>query len=411
MAAAACGAGVSRRHWIAQFACFAAGAPSRAADVDSRWAHRSVPSTQPIRQLRAGGPSGLLGISASGALWALSASGGAPRRLAQGIDPVAPLASGHGRIAARAADGALWTWEGESERRSAPHLLAPDAGLLNLPLAVIGISAVGAANHVLRLEPEGARGWAAAARSADPVLPDARPIQSDLEGNGDGGHVVVLAGPDILRYDHGVLGDAVEATRILWLDRHRLTPMRELSLPAPHVFEDISPRAVALAGGAGLLTGRAGPAGAQLLLVKADAARAGRLRVAAAGEALGQRHRWLAPTTDGQRMLAVHTPHIGGVLHDYRRQGDRLIGRAVASDVSTHRIGTRELDLALWLGSTLVLPNQDGLRLRVLDLAKGYAEHRSASLPAKVSMTVALHGAKGIAALLNDGQVLSWPVP
>ncbi|MEO5881251.1 MAG: hypothetical protein ABIQ06_02450, partial [Caldimonas sp.] len=243
-------ADVSRRRWIAQLVLWAAAAPARAADTVARWTPQSVPSAEPIRQLHPGGPSGLLGTGGSGALWALSARGDAPRRLAQGLDPGAPLAAGHGRIAARAADGALWTLEGESERRSAPSLLAPHSGLLNLPLAVIGISAGGGENHVvLRLEPEGRRGWSVAARSADPVLPDARPLQADLEGNGDGGHVVVLAGPDRLRYDHGVLGDAVEATRILWLDRHSLKPMRELSLPPPQVFEDIAPRAIVLARG------------------------------------------------------------------------------------------------------------------------------------------------------------------
>ena len=311
----------------------------------------------------------------------------------------------------RAADGGLWIWDGEREQRSAPSLLAPHAGLLSLPLAVIGVSADAGAQHVVRLEPSGGRTWSVVARSADPVLPDARPTQVDLDGSGDAGHVAVLAGPDTQRYDHGVLGDAVEATRLLWLERHSLQPMRELALPAPLVFEDIAPRAVALARGAGLLTVRSGPTGAQLVLVTADATHAGRLRVAAAGDALGQRHRWLAPSTDGERLLAVHTPHIGGVLHEYRLQGDRLIGRAVARGVSTHRIGTRELDLAVWLGSKLVLPSQDGLSLRVLDMANGYAESHSASLPAQVAMTLALAGAQGMAALLEDGQVLNWPLP
>ena len=110
-------------------------------------------------------------------------------------------------------------------------------------------------------------------------------------------------------------------------------------------------------------------------------------------------------------MLAVHTPHIGGVLHEYRLQGDRLIGRAVARDLSTHRIGTRELDLAVWLGTRIVLPGQDASSLRVLDTAQAYAESASAGLPARVAMMLALPGAQGIAALLDDGRVLSWPMP
>ena len=403
--------GLSRRDWLALFASGASLEPAHAAGADAHWAARSVPSTEPMRQLRPGGPSGLLGIGASGALWALSLTGAAPRRLALGIDPASPLATGHGRIAARAADGSLWVWDGEREQRGAPSLLAPHAGLLSLPLAVIGIAAGANAQRVVRLEPDGGRTWSVVARSADPVLPDARPIQVDLDGSGDGGHVAVLAGPDTQRYVHGVLGDAVEATSLLWLERHSLQPMRELTLPAPLVFEDIAPRAVALARGSGLLTVRSGPSGAQLVLVTADGANNGRLLVAAAGDTLGQRHRWLSPTTDGQRLLAVHTPHIGGVLHEYRLQGDRLIGSAVARGVSTHRIGSRELDMAVWLGSKLVLPSQDGLSLRVLDLANGYAESHSANLPARLAMTLALAGAQGMAALLDDGRVLNWPIP
>ena len=84
------------------------------------------------------------------------------------------------------------------------------------------------------------------ARSQEALLPDARPLQADLDGRGDGGHIVVLASPDAQRYRHGVLGDAVEATRVLWLERHGLSVLRALTLPAPHVFEDIAPRPVAL---------------------------------------------------------------------------------------------------------------------------------------------------------------------
>ena len=140
--------------------------------------------------------------------------------------------------------------------RDAGHHVIPARGplaaLTVLPLAVIAVSANG--HHLIRLEPDGRRSsgdgsaWAEVARSAQPVLPDARPVLADLEGRGDGGHVAVLAGPDGRRYRHGVLGDAIEATRMLWLERHSLQLLRELVLPAPHVMEDIAPRPVAMAG-------------------------------------------------------------------------------------------------------------------------------------------------------------------
>ncbi len=146
--------------------------------------------------------------------------------------------------------------------------LSVHAGLLILPLAVLAVVTASArpadllGHRLARFEPDPAGRWREVARSTDAVLPDARPVQVDLDGRGDGGHIAVLAGPDGSRYDHGVLGDAVEATRVLWLERHGLEALRELSLPPPHVFEDIAPRPVVLPaaqGGRGLLTVRSGP--------------------------------------------------------------------------------------------------------------------------------------------------------
>ncbi len=366
---------------------------------------RSIAATEPLRQLRAGGPSGLLAVGAHGTLWALSPSGAASIRLGDGLDPLTPLASGHGRIAARHADGGLWVWQDGQVQRGQRETLAPQAGLLVLPLAVIGVAA--GSHRLLRLEPGATPAWTTVARSAEAVLPDARPLLADLDARGDGGHLVVLAGPDSQRYGHGVLGDGVEATRVLWLERHSLEPLRELVLPAPHVIEDIAPRPVALGRGSALLTVRAGPQGGQLGLVAAHATQPRALEWAVLGNPIGTPNRWMAPSTDGLRMLAVHTPHIGGVLHEYRVEGRSLVGRVVARGVSTHRIGSRELDLAAWLGQRLVLPQQDGLALRVLDARADWAELASITLPARVAQTVALPGGQAVAALLDDGRVVA----
>ncbi len=387
-----------RRQLLALGALLSAAAPAQAA-----WAARNIAAEEPLRQIRAGGPSGLLAVGASGALWALSASGAAASRLADGLDPLTPLASGHGRIAARHADGGLGVWQGGAVQRGPRDALAPQAGLLVLPLAVVGVAA--GSHQVLRFEPGASQAWAVVARSAEAVLPDARPLQADLDARGDGGHLVLLAGPDSQRYTHGVLGDGVEATRLLWLERYSLALLRELVLPAPDVLEDIAPRVVALGRGSALLTVRSGPQGSQLGLVAASATQPRQLQWAALGDALGSPNRWLAPSTDGTRMLAVHTPHIGGVLHEYRVEGTRLVGRAVAHNVSTHRIGSRELDLAVWLGPRLVLPQQNGLALRVLDAGAAWAEVATVALPARVAMTAALPGEQGVAALLDDGRV------
>jgi hypothetical protein len=368
----------------------------------------ALPANSPMAQVQAGGPTGLLGLARDGGLWALSLRGAPPRRLASGLDPATPVATGHGRIAARTGEGALWVLEGTQGPgpvAQAPGL-APHAGLLVLPLAVLGVAADG--HRLLRFERTANGAWQVVARSAEPVLPDARPLLADLDGRGDGGHVVVLAGPDAQRYRHGVLGDATEATRLLWLERHDLQVLRALALPPPHVFEDIAPRPVARAGAAGvsLLTVRAGPDGGQLALVGADPARAAALRLQALGEPVGGFHRWLAPTSDGQHWAAVHTPHIGGVLHVYHLDGPALRHRRLTADVSTHAIGSRETDLAVWLAGRLLLPSQDGRRLRVLDPARDWAEDAGLALPARLVQATAVAEALAWVGLLADGRVV-----
>lgn len=372
-----------------------------------------LPPSTPMAQLHAGGPTGLLAVAKDGGLWALSLQQAEPRRLGQGLDPDTPLASDHGRIAARSADGALWLHDDATEtahvHRDAP--LAAHAGLLVLRLAVLGVAAQG--HQLVRHERSPDGRWRPVARSAEPVLPDARPLQVDLDGRGDGGHVVVLAGPDAQRYRHAVLGDAVEATRVLWLERHDLTPMRTLALPAPHVFEDIAPRPVAVPGRSGaagapmgLLTVRSGPQGGQLALVGADPTRHDRLELAALGEPVGGFHRWLAPTTDGRQLMAVHTPHLGGVLHVYERAGDALPRRRLMADVSTHAIGSRETDLAVWVRGRLLLPSQDGHRLKRVRPGPDWAEEVEMPLPARLVQAIALATEPAWAGLLADGRVL-----
>lgn len=383
------------------------------------WTARALVVAEPMRRVHAGGPTGLLGIGAGGSLWALSPTGQAPRRLGSELDPASRIATGHGRIAARTAAGGLWVWEDGRTSTLASARLAPHAGLLVLPLAVLAVVNEGAgdgvaARHlVARFEPEQGSTWREVSRSQDAVPPDARPVQVDLDGRGDGGHIAVLAGPDDRRYAHGVLGDGIEATRLIWLERHGLQALRSLTLPVPHVFEDIEPRPVRVQGqapdargAAGLLTVRSGPEGGQLALVTADPAQPQGLRVAALGDTVGGFHRWLAPTTQGTHLVAVHTPHIGGVLHVYRLDGQRLSRRRLVADVSTHAIGSRETDLTAWVRDRLVLPSQDGRLLRVLDPAADWAELFTVDLPGRATMTAALADGSAVAVLLAGGQAV-----
>ncbi len=367
-----------------------------------------LPEGLRFAQLHGGSPLGLLGTDRDGGLWALEPTQGASRRLGEGLHPSTPLASGHGRVAARLADGRLGVWNAgaSTAQRSVDGRLAPHAGLCILPQAVIGVAEKD--SRVMRFEPDGAGRWRPVAQSAEAVLPDARPFQVDLDGRGDGGHLLVLAGPDDQRYRHAVLGDAVEATLVLWLERHSLEVLRALELPAPHVIEDIAPRPVVLPDrrpAIGLLTVRAGPAGGQLALLDADPVHADRIRLAALADPVGGFHRWLAPTTDGDHLAAVHTPHIGGVLHTYALQGQRLVSERRTAQVSTHAIGARETDLAVWLRGRLLLPSQDRRSLVVLRAGADWGQEAVLPLPAPVVQATPLRDGSAWVGLLDDGRV------
>jgi len=380
-----------------------------AAGRDVAFTVQPLAAPEPIVGMQADKAGGLLAASVAGVLWRLDPATTEWRRVGDGIDPHTPLASGHGRIAARDALGGLRVWEAGRATILRGAQLAPHSGLLILPLGIIGVVEGPTGARVARFEPTSHGGWTETARSIDPVLPDARPLQVDLDG-GKGeadGHIVVLAGPDDRRYRHGVLGDAIEATRVLYLERHGLTVLRSLEVPAPHVLEDIAPRPIAWRGRVGLATMRSGPQGAQLAIVAPGAGAGDRLEIAAVGPPIGMPNRWLAATTDGKHLLAVHTPHIGGALHAYQPDGNALSARKIADGVSNHRIGTRELDLAAWIGALLLLPAQDRTRLRCFDADAGFMACGSVPLgtPAIATAVVVLEGRTGVAALTADGRL------
>jgi len=387
----------------------AMGNPKVAIARDGTLALQTLRAPESMVQLRANGAGELLTVSGTGVLWRFDAAGARWTRLAEAIDPATPVTAGHGRIAARLKAGGLWVLEAGRATTSTNVTLAANAGLLILPLGIIGIVGFTGQTHAVRLEPDGTGQWSEVSRSKEVVMPDARPLQVDLGAAGDGdGHIVVLAGPDRQRYTHGVLGDAIESTRVLYLERHGLAVLRSLDVSAPYVIEDIAPRVVGWQGRHALLTMRSGPQGAALVIITAHPDRRDALVIAAAGAPIGTANRWMSATTDGTRLMAVHTPHIGGVLHEYRGNSDALQSRVIDHDVSNHRIGSRELDLTAWVDNKVVLPAQNRRSLRCLNANDSWRACGAATLPGPVIASVPLiMGRKtGIAALLEDGQLI-----
>lgn len=181
-----------------------------------------------------------------------------------------------------------------------------------------------------------------AERVAVGALPDARLIQ------GTDGRVVVLAGATD-RYDHGALGDGIEAETIAVLDtRDGLAVEREIDLAGRAVIE----------GTTALLADLGNGDDPEIVVTESDAERGAREvtftldgRRVAAGPAIGSGYRWrhrlaVAPFGPGGReeLAAVRTPHIGGEIEFYRRESEQLRIVATLAGYSSHAIGSRVLD-------------------------------------------------------------------
>lgn len=153
------------------------------------------------------------------------------------------------------------------------------------------------------------------------------------------------------RYGHFALGPPHEYARVLvQTDAGRTLT---LELPDAEVFEDLAPRLVRLTEYAPteLLTiVSARGSGARLALIGLEG---DTLAIIAESTAIGTPNRWLNPVgvadLDGDgaaEIAAVTTPHIGGVLRVYRRDGERLIEIASLGGFSNHVYRSPELELS-----------------------------------------------------------------
>ena len=226
-----------------------------------------------------------------------------------------------------------------------------------------------------------------------------------------------LTGPT-RRYDHGVLGDGIEASGIAV----ELAGGEILSLElAPEaVFEDRVARLVDLNGDGRnevLVVKSYRNSGAALALV---APAGGRLDVIAEGEPIGRAYRWLNPVGvgdfdgDGRLETAhVETPHIGGTLVLSRLIRGRLVSVRRVGGFSNHRMGSRELGLSMVLDADgdgvpdLAVPDDSRNRLRIVSFAGGrFRELARIDLGAEITSSLRRDGRGGIAFRLADGRIV-----
>ncbi len=276
----------------------------------------------------------------------------------------------------------------------------------------------------LSVEPAGADCAPPATPTPVPVEASSRlPDSQAVAGSKD--IAWVWLGTPTRRYPHGALGSPVHAGSVHVLTRSpgSQTEVVSLSLPVHRVFEDRVPRLVDLDG-----DGRD-----EIVLVEADALRGAALVVLglavregqpslverARGPHAGSTFRWLNPVGfadfDGDGRLdvaSVTTPHVGGVLTLHHLQPPALVPFARALDVSNHRMGALEQQLAVIVQRagqrpTIIVPDMARQALHALRWEAPGQWHELADLkplPGTVERLTPATG--GACAWLADGRVL-----
>ncbi len=182
------------------------------------------------------------------------------------------------------------------------------------------------------------------------------------------------------RYGHFALGRPHEYARVTATTDTGRRLMFEL--PENEVFEDLAPRIVRLVASEpeeilAIVSNR--DSGSRLMMLRL---RAGRLEISAQSPPIGTPMRWLNPVgvvdLDGDghaEIAAVITPHIGGTLKVYRRQGGALVEISALDGFSNHVYRAQELALSLPFliaGKTrLLVPDSTRLQLRIIGLENG----------------------------------------
>lgn len=203
------------------------------------------------------------------------------------------------------------------------------------------------------------------------------------------------------RYSHGALGDRIEAGSLVAETADGA--LLEAVLPEEQVFEDITPRIADLDGDGKneLIAIRSSNTGGAAVAIYGLVG--GELALRGAGSENGRANRWLniagflPGPDDGLTIYGVRTPHIGGRLFSLEyRDGTVIETNDIATDISNHVIGSRELGLSA-VGAfdgrlELIVPSQDRKSLRF-----PLSERADIVLPAAIDKAIAL----------VDGQIIT----
>lgn len=248
-----------------------------------------------------------------------------------------------------------------------------------------------------------------------PLLLDAFPAVSS-EG------WTALLGKGTTSYPHGALGDLTEAGSIVVLYSGEESRVIDLGTD---VAEETGV----------LLKDITGDGREEIITVLANSRDGARVvalgpdgSVAAEGPPIGRRFRWrhiigsavLSPET-GTEIVAVRTPHIGGVLEIYQYRNGRLEIVSETVGFSSHRLGSPNLGQGALIDTTgdghpeIVVPDQRQENLVILQRAPdGLREIERLALPGRLSGNLSIApprfpgGSPALLAGTEDGTITVW---
>jgi hypothetical protein len=227
------------------------------------------------------------------------------------------------------------------------------------------------------------------------------------------------------RYDHGILGDAIEAGALTIETRDG--KLQTLRLKDDAVFEDLKPRLADLDGDGHdevIVVKSYIKRGSALTVVGLRKGRdLGRYDILAESPPLGGPHRWLNPagiadfTGDGKLDIAlVRQPHAIGELELWRYADGKLRKTASLPGYANHIAGTRALAMSAIADfngdgiTDLALPSLDRAHLRIVSFVPNAHDIAGIALPSKAATNLAAvakaSGPPPIASGLADGTLV-----
>lgn len=336
----------------------------------------------------------IVAVNQKGELWRENSMQALAKNISTKISPLAR----YNRIAAADKQGNFFLWTPEKSYTSTIPL-AENARMESLALATIAVSKQAGHYKLVRIETQGAQTNITAISESE-VLPDARPLQVYFEGEDQQqGHIAVLAKPDSSTYQHGVLGDDIEATEIQFLERHSLRPLAESLTVKGLVFEANQFSTLTENRKSSLVSVLSGNGeGGRTVLIEPQN---GKLQIKAESEPLPN-YRWQSPFVFNQKLYSVQMPHLVGRLVEYHLKGAKLENITIGSGLSNHIYGEHETNLAASTNEFALIPQRDYRSVAVLNKL-GKLEKLPTILPSTIRQTQS--SSDKIYLLLENGEI------